>query len=134
MSTPTFSVDAVCSHADLVTVIGSAELLENITPSSLAGETLVLRQRALDDVMRALRRRRPPIFAGDIADPTELREAVAFGTLAELYRAAITGDRDVHSVHFKVWSGRFTDEIAGMTITVSGGSDGAPFSIGVSRR
>lgn len=135
MTISTFDVDDVCPEATLLAALGNdADLLASLVPTRLNGDTTTIRQTVLDDVLRALRRRRPSIISSDITDPTELGQAVAYGTISSFYQSAMTGKDDIHHVQFRIWSDRYAAEIDGMNLTLDGGVDAATFSIAVSRR
>lgn len=78
-----------------------------------------LRQRALDIVVDALRRRTPPVFETDIADVTELRRAVVYGACAKLFEIAITaaGEGQVFALKWEHYERMFRREIESLVIT-----------------
>lgn len=132
------NVNDVCTDADLIEEIGSPEALSNLLARSLDNDSTPARRAAMNDVLRMLSRRSPPIRDVDIVDPTELRAAVAYGALTRLYRQAMTTADSVFAVHAKTYSNQFEDEVAGLRPRVAdldGESVSASaFSFGTERR
>lgn len=115
----TIDVNEVCTDADLVEEIGSSEALSNVLSHSVGNDSTLARRAAMNDVLRMLSRRSPPIRDADIVDPTELRAAVAYGALARLYRQAMTTSDSVFAAHAKTYASQFEDEVAGLRPRVS---------------
>lgn len=132
----TIAIDDVCSHDDLVDEVHSAEALAELLPRSANGSSQTVRETTLRRVLSALKRRAPPILETDLTNPAELRDAVVYGTLESLHMASLTtsAEGDVHWAKYKIYRDRYSDEINGMTLTVTGGSTAAPFSISLERR
>lgn len=131
----TISLESVCTDTDLANEIGGAENLENLLARSQGGSSELARQAALDDVIRTLRRRSPPIYDSDLSDPTELRAAVTYGALMRLYRQAMTTPDSIFAAHAKTYASQFEDEVDGLSPTVGGGDATASvFSFGTERR
>jgi hypothetical protein len=123
---PIVPVDDVCTEQDLLNQFGGdADGLAAIVPHRLDGDTSTIRQSVLDEVLRSLAKRRPPLYASTIEDLTGLKYAVAMGTIAALYQSAITGDRDVHHIQYKIWSERYTSEVGSVSLNVNGGGSAA---------
>lgn len=125
----TLSVDLVCTHADLGDHVGLANL-ENALPAEWGGSSAPARAGALRDVLKSLARRTPPILEGDLQDPTELRDAVAYGALERIYRSAMTTPDSVWATQRKVFDERFKAEVLSLQVTVST-SERAPAGIGI---
>lgn len=120
------NVDDVCTETDLLNQFGGDEdALAAIIPHRLAGVTTTIRQSVLDEVLRSLAKRRPPLSPSTIEDITSLKFAVAMGTIAALYQSAITSDRDVHHIQYKIWAERYTSEVGSVQINVNGGGPAA---------
>lgn len=136
MTATTIDIETVCTHQNLVDEVHSARALNLLLPSDAAGSSTAIRTLALNDTMRALKRRMPPILAADLEDVTELSQAVLYGTLMRLEFAALTGanETDVHWAKYKRYRDLYDAEIDGLTPTLSGGSTGAPMSISTERR
>lgn len=131
----TIAIDSVCTDRHLETEVGGASALANLLAKSEGGSSVLARQAALDDTMRALRRRAPPIFEADLADVTELRAAVAYGALMRLYRQAATTPDSIFLTHAKTFAVQFEAELDGLSPTLCGGdSVGATASWSTERR
>jgi len=132
----TIDVETVCTHADLLTEIGSTRELARLLPPEAAGSSTAFREAALEETIKALRRRAPPVFEADLADVTELRDVVAYGAAARLYRLSLTGaaDTDAQAAKWRHYRDAFRDEIDALSPTVAMGARAAVGSIQVSRR
>lgn len=133
---PILDVDTVCTHEDLANEIGSLAALLPLLPRDAAGDSHNVRLLAYSDVVKALARRAPPVHENDLDDPTQLRDAVAYGALARLYRAAVTTNdpADIHRAKWSHYQSLQDDEIAGLRPSVGGGSNASTFSIPFGRR
>lgn len=137
-STPTNDVDLYCTHSDLVDELGSARKLAKLVPPDSPSEpesadlTKPVREQSLRDVLKALRRKTPPILEAQISDPTQIKDAIAYGALMRLYRAAMTGPDDVNAELFRHFKKRFESELGGLNLTVDNGAV-APTSVKVWR-
>lgn len=127
-------VDTIALDADLGNEIGGLAKLLDILPKDWSGSAKTARQAALDDVLRLLSRRTPPILEGDLTIPAELKTAVVYGALERVYRRAITESGDVHDVQRKIYEKKYGAELMSVTPTVSGSSRGNPYSIAFHRR
>jgi hypothetical protein len=89
----TIDVDDVCTDADLPGLLGTADLLNRLQPSVSSRD--VKRANALLDVLEELKKRSPPVYDADLADPEELSDAVGYLALYRLCREAraTAGDR-----------------------------------------
>lgn len=131
----TIAVDDVCTHAQLANEVGGEDELENILPTSYAGSSATPRTLALSDVVKSLSRRTPPIREGDLQDVTQLRDAVAYGALERIYRAAMTGPDSPHAALQRVYERKYQAECLGLTPTLAAdGARGSAFSITMERR
>ncbi len=132
----TIAIDSVCTHDDLVNELHSPEALNELLPRSANGSSAGVRTKILGRVLSALKRRMPPITESDLNDPTELRDAVLYGTLEDLHMAGLTtsAEGDVHWAKYKIYRDKFSEEISGMTLTVCGGSTAGPMSFSLERR
>lgn len=130
------NVESVCTEAELATYLaGQLSGQMRILPAGWTDATQA-RTQALDDVLRALERRTPPIREADLAQPTELRRAVQYGAEMWLFYHSLTGAAEGSLLPFRYSEAkkRFQSEVDGMMPTLSGGARGSTFSFGVSRR
>lgn len=111
-------VDNVCTHADLGDHVGLTAL-EGVLPAEWGGSSEPARAGALRDVLKSLGRRTPPVGEADLQDPTELRDAVAYGALERIFRQAMTTPDSVWSTQRKVFDERFKSEMLGLQVTVA---------------
>lgn len=124
-------VDTVCTHDDLASELGGVAELANLLPTSFNGSSAGPRALALRDVLKALGRRVPPVFEEDVSDPTELRDAVAFGALERIYRSAMTTPDSVFGTQRKIYDERFKSEVLGLQVTTGSSGARAPMGIGI---
>ena len=132
----TIDVDDVCTHDQLNEFLGGhLTSKQNLQPSAW-GDSEPARQRALDRVLNALKRRTPPIREADLQDVTELREAVKLGAAEHLHMIATTSGADAELFAFKAkaFGKQFEDEINGLSPTLTGGGRGSTYSFAISRR
>lgn len=117
------------THGDLADEVGSARALANLCSPEAdpADPTLLVRSQAVRDVFKSLSRRTPPIAESMITDPTQIKDAVVYGALMRLYRAAMTTPEDTNAKLFKHYSDKFNEEIGGFRLTVN---DGARVDVG----
>lgn len=128
-------LESICSDTDLADEVGGPENLENLLAKSQGGSSETARRKALEEVVRALSRRSPPIYESDLTDPTELRAAVSYGALTRLYRQAMTTPDSIFAAHAKTYASQYEDELDGLSPTVGGGdSIASAFSYGTERR
>lgn len=120
-SKTTNDVNLYCTHSDLADELGGARKLRLLQPPDADQEdpTLLVREQALRDVLKSLARRTPPILETQLSDFTELKDAVCYGALMRLYRAAITADGDVHSALYNAFKKRFSEELQGLRVSVN---------------
>lgn len=124
-------VELVCTEEDLANEIGGARALDEIL-RDLKSETV--RELALRDVLKSLKKRTPPIQSGDIVDPTELKEAVIYGSLARLYRDAMTTADDIYALKMKHFDKKYSSEMSNLSVTVTDHLRGAVRSWSMDRR
>ena len=125
-------INTICTHADLVNALGSANAVRRISPDTdevpdPTDPTKTIREEIYREVLIVLATRVPPIRESEISKPKQLREVVLYGTLARLNFNAITVDNDVHHVRFKHWDGLYSKAIDALKLDVgsaevSGGS------------
>jgi len=119
----TNDIDLYCTHGDLADEVGGArKLAKLIPPDDVDDATSLVRTQALRDVYKALKRRTPPVFESQITDPSELKDAVAYGALMRLYRSAMTTPDDVNASLFREYRGHFETEILSMRLTLEDSS------------
>lgn len=135
MTTTTIDVEDVCTNAHLVSEIGDATLLDRLLPVE-SKDSAPFRQRALEETMKSLRRRVPPITEAMLSNVVELRDAVRFGALARLYERAMTqGGRDnVHATKARWYQERFQDELRALQPTIGDEVRSPPRTMTIHRR
>lgn len=118
----TQSADTYCTHDELADELGGARKLAKLIPpdADVDDPTLLVRAQAVRDVMKSLKRRTPPIFETQLTDPTDIKDAVAYGALMRLYRAAMTTDTDVHAILYRDYKKKFAAELQGLRLSVEG--------------
>lgn len=126
-------VESVCTDKDLEKHTLGASNLQAIIPGEWAGSAAIARGDGLERVLTALKRRRPPIYEDDLADPTELKNATAFAALQTLYLGAITHEDSPYKVRAKHFGDRYSQEINSLQPTVHAGSTAGSLTIRMSR-
>ena len=124
MPAQAIDVSTIVTHADIVRELGSERELRNVLtpdPSDPTDPTKPLRIEAYRDVLKALERRTPPITESMLTSLDDLKDAIRYGTLARLYRLAITADGDAFSVQWKHWQREFNAEVNGLRVKVTDG-------------
>ncbi len=91
------------------------------------------RTNSLAEVLQAFRKRRPPIFETNLLDVTQLKQAVCFGALADLYTGAIQHEDSPNVERAKYYTKRFRDELASLQPDVQAGSTASSMSVRLSR-
>ena len=118
------NVETVLTHDQLAAdyVMGVAALA-NLLPQSFNGSTDGPRAEALRLTLKSLARRTPPVYEDTLSDPTELRDAVAYGTLEIIYGAAMAnaGPDSIFAMKRKLYDDRFKAELQGLAPSVSEG-------------
>lgn len=90
-------------------------------------------QTALDDVLKHLSRRRPPIRENDIVYPEELKQAVCYGALEILYRGAADHEDSPNYKRAKRYGELFAGEKNSLQPEVRAGSTASSMTIRMSR-
>lgn len=91
------SVDDICTESDLVMEVGGdAGRLERAMKTVAARDWA--RATALKDVLAALATRSPPVQHTDLADVTELKQAVCYRALSKIFVAGMAKDGDIHDI------------------------------------
>lgn len=117
-------VDDVCTEADLESHTLGRSNLQDIIPNDWLDETLgrksaaQARQQVLTEILGMLRMRRPPILETQLADLTELKLCVCFGTLAMLYMGAATNEDSPYMKKAKHFYDRYKTERDALQPTV----------------
>ena len=118
----TIAADDVLAEADLDAdyLAGMLNSHIQVLPDSIAN-TNAIRASILRIILKHLERRTPPIREADIADPTELRDAMAYGTLEQLYEHAMTGGGDGQRFYvlMEKYGKLFRTELNSLQITTS---------------
>lgn len=129
-------VETVCTEADLATYLqGQLTAQTKLLPAGHA-DASAQRQRALNDVLKALVRRTPPIHEYDLAIPAELKDAVLYGAEMYLREFGLTNASPESAMFFlfRTAEKRFSAEIDGLTPTLAGGFRGNSSGFAISRR
>lgn len=127
------AVDDVCTDQHLINQFQGEERFKGILPKGQVNAQ-AQRQIVLDRVLSRLKNRTPPIYEGELQDPTELRQTVIYGVLAELCMAAITEDGDRWDRLFKEYKRDYSSELASLRPTVSHGHTSGPKTLTIHRR
>lgn len=117
----TIDVETVLTEAQLDAHMGGLLLSHTkILPASVANSSAI-RTDILRMVLKHLARRTPPIREEDIADPTELRDAVTFGSCGRLYEIAMTsgGESEPFFYKWKAYETKFKDELNSLQVTTT---------------
>lgn len=112
-------VESVCTDVQLDEYLGGRlNATLNLLPSAW-DDALPARAFALRRTLQAMARRSPPILEGDISDPTQLHDAVLFGSCARLYDLGMTsgGESELFYLQAKRYDQKFRDELASLVIT-----------------
>lgn len=115
----TIDVEAVCTDVQLDEYLGGALTKTiNLLPAEW-DDASPARSFALRRTLQSLARRSPPVLESDIADPTELHDAVLFGAAARLYDIAITsgGESEVFFHQARRYEAKFREEIESLVLT-----------------
>ena len=136
-TTTTIDIDTVCTHAQLVAeLLGDDHILTQVLGDSQDSEAV--RQRALEETIKRLSRRTPPVLDSELNDVTELRDCVRYGALWKIYFTAMTeGDESaLWTRKASSWKEMFLDEVAAVQPSLGGdvrAAAGSP-SVAVHRR
>lgn len=84
----TLSVANIATDDDLIAEVASEAKLARAM--SRSADRDAVRTLALNDVVAALAQRSPPIFEADLADQTQLKNAVVYRSLVRIFRSART--------------------------------------------
>lgn len=126
MPTQALDVTTIVTHADIVEEMGSERELRNIItpdPSDRDDPTRPFRVLAYRDILKVLERRSPPITESMLTNLDDLKDAIRYGTIARLYRQAVTAEGDAFYVQWKHWQGQFNAEVNGLRVRVAEAGD-----------
>ncbi len=126
-------VDAIATDADLVNEVQSSTKIAELTRET-SGSAKAARQQALDDILRHLSRRTPPIVESSLSIPAELKMCVVYGALERLYRRQMNEAGDQAGTQQKIYMRKYDSEVSAILPTIAGGARGSAFSIAISRR
>jgi hypothetical protein len=124
--TPARDINTVCTHADLISELGSARALDRISPDAddvpdSSDRTKTIRISIYGEILDLLAAEVPPIHESSIDNPASLKKPVAYGTLAQLYLLAITVEDDVHHIKHKHWKAKYDDACRSLRLNIDGG-------------
>ena len=144
----TIDVEDVCTDADLEGYVLGKTNLQNLLPEDPAWLTdpdadydydanprvaTIVRQQALDDVLEALAKRRPPIRETDLLDVTELKRPVAFGALHRLYTGQIQHEDSPNVAKAKHYCKAYEGAMAALQPSVLQGATASSLSVRMHR-
>lgn len=132
----TIDLEDVCTEAQLAEHLG-VQTIDSIGLKPRGWDTCEpARRAALDKVIAALKSRTPPIRDTDLADVTELRNAVLFGAKAHLYELAMSSATEgaLFLEKWRIAHKQFTDEVRGLAPTLTDGIRGPAMSFSYARR
>lgn len=134
-------VETVCTHAELAEELaaGSEGLarLAKLTGSVDDGSgstTAPMRQRAMEETLKAFYRRTPPIEEQHLRDKSQLRDAVIYGALERLYEEASGSAEDAYAMKAKSFGRRFRNEVSNMRPKLVDSGRGPVLSYPMGRR
>lgn len=131
----TLVIDDICSHDDLVVVMGSEQKVNDLVADNWGGTTTFVRSEALRDVLRSLARRVPPVFDTDLNDATEdLREVVAYRALALLYRKNVNQAGDHFHTQAKHYDDQYVACLSGLKPSTPSGTASSGIGCVMERR
>lgn len=133
-------VEDVCTDDDLEAHTLGRSNLQDIIPNDWLDETLgrksaaQARQHVLnEEVLKELRMRRPPILEDHLADLTELKLCVCFGTLAMLYMGSATNEESPYMKKAKYFAEKYKAAKAELQPTLLLGATTSSISFRMSR-
>lgn len=134
-TTTTINVENVATEAELADEIGGMTELLPLLPKD-APVSLTFRQKALEETIKVLSRRTPPIRDADISIPKELRDCVVYGALARIYENNMTqGNPDsLWTKKAQTWRDRYISELSSLQPTLGDDVRGPSMSMTVHRR
>ena len=135
-------VDSIATDADLDEFLGGQALAgANMVPRAWrdgADEPTLrpARQWALEQILAAMRRRSPPIDPAQLADVSQLKQAILLGASERLYRLAMTGAGQAEVAYYQAnaYAAQFASEINNLAPTLTGGVRATMRSRAVYRR
>ena len=132
--TTTLVIDDICTHDDLIALVGSEGQLNNLIAGDWGGSSEFVRREALEDVLRSLKRRVPPISDTDLSNaPEDLGRAVGYRALASLYLKGVTSKDDHFDVKRKYYAQMADDCLSGLSPQTPSGIAPSGISIRMER-
>jgi hypothetical protein len=132
-------VESVCTDQDLEDKVLGRAHLQNLLPKDWLDVGLgrkvatIARTTALREVLEALARRRPPVREADLVYPSELKNAVCYAALRDIYYGAITHAESPYGKQAKHYASQFSQELSSLQPTVNAGVSASSLSIRISR-
>lgn len=117
--------DLVCTDADLEGYTLGKANLQALLPDEWLNDAETektakpARQQVLNDVLEKLSKRTPPILEDDIADKTDLRNVVAYGTLALVFLNAPTREGSPNFKRSEFFQKRYDAEMSNLLIVTT---------------
>jgi hypothetical protein len=128
----TLDVDDIATDSHLSSLPGSASKLARAMPT--LADRDAIRAAALQDVVNALQTRTPPVFEADLADITELRDAVVYRSLTVIFRTARSTAGDSFDLLARDYDREYQSAVR-RSYTVSGSLSGpSGFTFSLERR
>jgi len=120
--TTSINVDDVAVDRDLEKYTAGRSGLQDLLPEDStwyesgggAKSALPARQTALENVLKSLKNRRPPIYEYQLLDVTELKQAVVFGALEILYRGAVQHEDSPNAKKAKDFGDKYRAEVTSL--------------------
>lgn len=130
----TIALSDVATRKDVANELGGDTELDRLCNDS--ADVMRAMALALEEVLYSLRGRTPPIYEGDVADPTELRRVVALRAAARMHFANMTtgGGDDICARKHSILQKQYESELASLRPTVGGAIAAPAFSIPMHRR
>ena len=122
-------VDAIVSEEQMNQFLGGQirgdDSMVSLAPEFWSENSLPARQYALDRVLDYLRRKVPPIYWSDLADPTELHLVIKYGAAEHLYQLAMSTAQtsDVFAEQRRLWAEKFDEAISSIALTLNDGEE-----------
>lgn len=125
-------VDAIATDDDLVAEVASRARLDRAMKD--VSQRDLIRKAALQDVVDVLNTRTPAVTDASLIDPTELKRAVVYRSLAKIFLSAIAVDGDVHATLHRNYEREYLGAVRARFSQRPGATSASGFSISLERR